>query len=80
MKWMTYLQQFNLVIKYKRGVLNKLTDMLFRPPIAFLCLSIFVEVLPSEQEELTALYATDLNLKTLLEEVKKGVPSKFVQK
>nr|CAD1834935.1 unnamed protein product [Ananas comosus var. bracteatus] len=31
MKWMTYLQQFNLVIKYKKGAHNKLVDMLSRP-------------------------------------------------
>ncbi|XP_016648322.1 PREDICTED: uncharacterized protein LOC107880736 [Prunus mume] len=32
MKWMSFLQQFNIVIKYKKGTTNKLADMLFRPP------------------------------------------------
>lgn len=32
MKWMSYLQQFNIVIKYKRGATNNLADILSRPP------------------------------------------------
>jgi hypothetical protein len=31
-KWMGFLQQFHLVIKYKKGNTNKLEDMLPRPP------------------------------------------------
>jgi hypothetical protein len=31
-KWMGFLQQFHLVIKYKKGNTNKLADMLSRPP------------------------------------------------
>ncbi|CAL8120214.1 unnamed protein product [Prunus armeniaca] len=31
MKWMSYLQQFSIVIKYKKGATNKLADMLSRP-------------------------------------------------
>ena len=31
-KWMGFLQQFHLVIKYKKGNKNKLTDMISRPP------------------------------------------------
>jgi hypothetical protein len=31
-KWMIFLQQFHLVIKYKKGNINKLEDMLSRPP------------------------------------------------
>lgn len=29
---MSYLQPFNVVMKYKEGVTNKLADMLSRPP------------------------------------------------
>ena len=29
---MGFLQQFNLVIKYKKGTQNKVIDMLSRPP------------------------------------------------
>jgi hypothetical protein len=32
-RWMGFLQQFHLVIKYKKGVNNKVVDMLSRPPI-----------------------------------------------
>jgi hypothetical protein len=32
-KWMGFLQQFHLVIKYKRGTSNKAIDMISRPPI-----------------------------------------------
>ena len=30
---MGFLQQFHLVIKYKKGIQNKVGDMLSRPPI-----------------------------------------------
>jgi hypothetical protein len=32
-RWMGFLQQFHLVIKYKKGTSNKVDDMLSRPPI-----------------------------------------------
>jgi hypothetical protein len=31
-KWMGFLQQFHLVIRYKKGIHNKVADMLSRPP------------------------------------------------
>jgi hypothetical protein len=31
-KWMGFLQQFHLIIKYKKGNTNKLENMLSRPP------------------------------------------------
>ena len=33
-RWMGFLQQFHLVIKYKKGTSNKVADMLSRPPIS----------------------------------------------
>lgn len=33
-RWMGFLQQFHLVIKYKKGTSNKVVDMLSRPPIS----------------------------------------------
>ena len=32
-RWMGFLQQFYLVIKYKKGIHNKVADMLSRPPM-----------------------------------------------
>jgi hypothetical protein len=32
-RWMGFLQQFHLVIRYKKGTSNKVADMLSRPPI-----------------------------------------------
>jgi hypothetical protein len=32
-RWMGFLQQFHLVIKYKKGIHNKVADMLSRPMI-----------------------------------------------
>ena len=31
-RWMDFLQQFHLVIKYKKGIQNKVANMLSRPP------------------------------------------------
>jgi len=33
MKCIPYLQQFNIIIKYKKGVTNNLFYMLSRPPV-----------------------------------------------
>jgi hypothetical protein len=33
-RWMGFLQQFHLVIKYKKGTSNKVADMISRPPIS----------------------------------------------
>lgn len=33
-RWMGFLQQFHLVIKYKKGTSNKVADMLSHPPIS----------------------------------------------
>ena len=33
-RWMGFLQQFHLVIKYKKGIQNKVANMLSRPPIS----------------------------------------------
>jgi hypothetical protein len=32
-RWMGFLQQFHLLIKYKKGTCNKVVDMISRPPI-----------------------------------------------
>ena len=33
MKWMSYLMSFNIIIRYKKGMTNKLANMLSRPPM-----------------------------------------------
>ena len=35
-KWMGFLQQFHLVIKYNKGSTNKLANMLSRPPTSII--------------------------------------------
>lgn len=37
LRWMGFLQQFHLVLKYKKGTNNKVIDMFSRPPI-FACI------------------------------------------
>lgn len=32
LKWAAYIQQFHLVIRYKKGTSNKMADLLSRPP------------------------------------------------
>lgn len=57
-RWMGFLQQFHLVIKYKKGTGNKLADMLSRPPIfasiilhnASLSFEIYVEQYANDDE------------------------------
>nr|GEX36062.1 hypothetical protein [Tanacetum cinerariifolium] len=56
MKWMTYLQRFNIVIKYKKGVHNKLADMLSRPPLPTLSLTVFMQVQPPCHDEYASEY------------------------
>lgn len=69
MKWMTYLQQFNIVIKYKKGVHNKLVDMLSRPPITTLCFSVFMQVQPSCHDDYADEYMKDPDFKRAIEDL-----------
>ncbi|KAI5350963.1 hypothetical protein L3X38_003854 [Prunus dulcis] len=62
MKWMSYLQQFNIVIKYTKGATNKLADMLSSPPTpissALLVTMKIQHIVPSEYSKG---YDTDAN-------------------
>lgn len=62
-RWMGFLQQFHLVIKYKKGSHNKVVDMLSRPPIqnAFIILQNSSMVHESFQEQ----YTNDENFKNI---------------
>eukprot|EP01018_Ginkgo_biloba_P029059 Gb_03191 [translate_table: standard] len=57
MKWASYLQQFHLVIKYKKGAHNQVADFLSRPPICTL-LSV-LDTKCSGYTEWRDLYSTD---------------------
>ncbi|GKA69579.1 transposon ty3-I gag-pol polyprotein [Tanacetum coccineum] len=77
MKWMTYLQQFNLVIKYKKGSQNKLADMLSRPPVIMLCLSVFMQVHPSSHNEYASEYPSDPDFMNVIKEMECHKPTEF---
>nr|GEW18939.1 hypothetical protein [Tanacetum cinerariifolium] len=71
MKWMTYLQKFNLVIKYRKESQNKPADMLSHLPFIMLCLSLFMQKidenacqleLPSYMEMYSIVNVDKLNL------------------
>jgi hypothetical protein len=66
MKWMAYLQQFNLVIKYKKGITNKLADWLSRPPtsVTSVVCGVVMQVLPLAHEEYKELYSEDGDFKS----------------
>ena len=52
MKWMSYLMAFNILIRYKKGVTNRLADMLSRPPIRSLLVAGRLQpIIPTEYAE-----------------------------
>ena len=60
--WMGFLQQFHLVIKYKKGVTNKVDDMLSRPSL----------------NSLVVLHNSSLKLENYLEQYSIDVDSKDI--
>jgi hypothetical protein len=75
MKWMTYLQQFNLVIRYKKCAQNKPADMISRPPVTSIYLSIVMEVQPNMHDYYKQLYAEDPDFSEVIKIVKADKPS-----
>jgi hypothetical protein len=59
-RWMSSLQQFHLVIKYKKGIHNKVVDMLSRPIINT---STILRVNPLPHESYEEQYARDDDFK-----------------
>ena len=57
---MGFLQQFHLVIKYKKGIQNKVADMLSRPPISA---SIVIQQSPLVHASYVEKYTTDEDFK-----------------
>ena len=66
---MGFLQQFHLVIKYKKGTSNKVADMLFRPPSVA---SIVLKNDSLSHESYIEQYATDDDFKDIYEKLTNG--------
>jgi hypothetical protein len=59
-RWMGFLQQFHLVIRYKKGIYNKVVDMLSRPIISA---SVILKHSPIMHESYVEQYALDADFK-----------------
>jgi hypothetical protein len=59
-RWMGFLQQFHLVIRYKKGIYNKVVDMLSRPIISA---SVILKHNPIMHESYVEQYALDVDFK-----------------
>ena len=68
-KWMGFLQQFHLVIKYKKGTSNKVEDMLSRPPIVA---SIVLKNASLSHESYIEKYATHDDFKEIYKKLTNG--------
>lgn len=55
---MSYLQQFNILLRYKEGIANKLVDMLFRP-LTHSTLFVAIQIQPLEPIEYAKDYEND---------------------
>ena len=60
---MGLLQQFHLVIKYKRGTTNKLADMLSRLPTPIVALGMIMHMESFTYEAYKEVYVEDEDLK-----------------
>jgi hypothetical protein len=63
-RWMGFLQQFHLVIRYKKGIFNKVVDMLSRPIISA---SVILKHSPIMHESYVEQYALDTDFKEVYE-------------
>ena len=77
-KWMVFLQQFHLVIKYKKGTSNKVVDMISRPPIVA---SIVLKNASLSHDSYVEQYAIDEDFKEVYEKLTHGaqVENYFLQ-
>ena len=66
---MGFLQQFHLVIKYKKGTSNKVVDMLFIPPIVS---SIILKNTSLSHDIYVEQYAIDEDFKDVYEKLTHG--------
>jgi hypothetical protein len=63
-RWMGFLQHFHLVIRYKKGIFNKVVDMLSRPIISA---SVILKHSPIMHESYVEQYALDTDFKEMYE-------------
>jgi hypothetical protein len=63
-RWMGFLQQFHLVIKYKKGIFNKVADMLSRPIVSA---SVILKQSPIMHESYVEQYALGADFKEVYE-------------
>jgi hypothetical protein len=63
-RWMGFLQQFHLVIGYKKGIFNKVADMLSRPIVSA---SVILKQSPIMHESYVEQYALDVDFKEVYE-------------
>ncbi|CAL2248461.1 unnamed protein product [Prunus armeniaca] len=73
MKWMSYLQQFNIIIKYKKWVTNKLADMLSRPQ-GHSALLVAMQLQPVVLSEYVTSYDSDPEFKMFFDKLQHGNP------
>ena len=67
--WMGFLQQFHLVIKYKKGTSNKVADMISRP---FIVSSIILKNASLSHDSYVEKYAIDEDFKEVYEKLTHG--------
>ncbi|KAI5313566.1 hypothetical protein L3X38_042742 [Prunus dulcis] len=79
MKWVSYLQQFNIIIKYKKWVTNKLADMLSRPP-GHSALLVAMQLQPVVLSEYVTSYDGDLKFKMFFDKLQHRKPCQFKMK
>ncbi|CAL8137529.1 unnamed protein product [Prunus armeniaca] len=79
MKWMSYLQQFNIIIKYKKWVTNKLADMLSRPP-GHSALLVAMQLQPAVLSKYVTSYDSDQEFKMFFDKLQRGKPFQFQMK
>jgi hypothetical protein len=63
-RWMGFLQQFHLVIRYKKGIFNKVIDMISMPIVSA---SIILKQSPIMHESYVEQYALDADFKEVYE-------------
>jgi hypothetical protein len=73
-KWLGFLQQFHLLIKYKKGVMNRLANMLSRPPLKKIAtIGMIMQLEPFTHELLSEYYEGDEDFRGVYKKLKERV-------